>query len=433
MDGGANFSRTAACFLTLSLLILAHPELARALIVPPDPGGGPLFVEYVGGQFGNWSDASNWRNENGNPQTPSGGDDIYLGLTSAGSNTTDNISSLNTSLLEFVSGGNSLTIIGGSLNVNVSGVRVGSGASAVINVDGAGAQLSLFSLTDPTVGPEDIYLVFGGKLNLLSGNVTIGSLACNSSGTVSLGGQELSVGTTNRSTTYSGTIEGSGGSIRLIGGTLALNNANTYTGGTTVNAGVLTVNNTSGSGTGTGAVSITTNGQVVNNGTIGGNVSVSGLLSGCGTINGTLTVNLSGVVNFAGCAVTINGAITNDGLFILRNGATLTGSSSSFTNHGTLDISTAGTFARPGFTNSGTIITASVIKAKSIQKSGNTATVKIASYTGHSYQLQRSTTSPSPASFSDIGSPQQGSTGTDLSFPDGTATGPRAFYRIVVN
>ena len=47
------------------------------------------------------------------------------------------------------------------------------------------------------------------------------------------------------------------------------------------------------------------------------------LLSGGGTIEGTLTVNLGGIVSFAGCAVTVKGAMANNGLFILRSGATL--------------------------------------------------------------------------------------------------------------
>lgn len=63
-------------------------------------------------------------------------------------------------------------------------------------------------------------------------------------------------------------------------GTWSLNGANTYSGGTTVNNGTLLVNNTTGSGTGTGAVT-------VNSGsTFGGNGSISGLI----TINSGGTV-----------------------------------------------------------------------------------------------------------------------------------------------
>lgn len=66
-----------------------------------------------------------------------------------------------------------------------------------------------------------------------------------------------------------------GGSLTKVGpASLTLSGANTYTGGTTVNAGTLIVSNRNGSGTGTGAVQ-------VNAGTLGG----SGIVSGAVTIN----------------------------------------------------------------------------------------------------------------------------------------------------
>ena len=63
-------------------------------------------------------------------------------------------------------------------------------------------------------------------------------------------------------------------------GTLILTGANTYNGGTFVNEGILLVNNTNGSGTGSGAV-------VVNGGTLGGT----------GTISGAVTVNAGGTLS----------------------------------------------------------------------------------------------------------------------------------------
>ena len=74
--------------------------------------------------------------------------------------------------------------------------------------------------------------------------VTTGSIQGN--GLVFLGGVNLTVGANNLSTTFSGLIQdggfsgGTGGSLRKIGtGTLTLSGANTYTGGTLINAGTL--------------------------------------------------------------------------------------------------------------------------------------------------------------------------------------------------
>lgn len=83
-------------------------------------------------------------------------------------------------------------------------------------------------------------------------------------------------------------------------GTFTLTGANTYGGasnGTTVSAGTLLVNNTTGSGTGAGAVT-------VNN---------TGTLGGSGTITGTVTLNNSGVINGGGTAGAVGTLTINNG------------------------------------------------------------------------------------------------------------------------
>jgi fibronectin-binding autotransporter adhesin len=75
-------------------------------------------------------------------------------------------------------------------------------------------------------------------------------------------------------------------------GTWQLTNANTYTGGTTVAGGRLLVNNTSGSGTGAGAVVVQNGGALGGTGVIGGAVTIqSGGLFSPGNNPGVLTVN----------------------------------------------------------------------------------------------------------------------------------------------
>ena len=102
--------------------------------------------------------------------------------------------------------------------------------------------------------------------------LTMGSL--NGSGIVNMGSKTLTIGATNLDSTFGGVIQDgpTGSNARLVKegtGTLTLTGANTYSGGTTINAGILLANNTTGSTTGSGAVQ-------VNAGTLGGSGSIAG-------------------------------------------------------------------------------------------------------------------------------------------------------------
>lgn len=92
----------------------------------------------------------------------------------------------------------------------------------------------------------------------------------------------------------SGLISGTGASLIKIGsGTLDLSRAagNTYTGGTVIRAGRLLANNTSNSGTGTGAVTVLSGGTLGGGGIVAGDVSVaSGGKLSPGNSAGTLTI-----------------------------------------------------------------------------------------------------------------------------------------------
>jgi autotransporter-associated beta strand protein len=87
------------------------------------------------------------------------------------------------------------------------------------------------------------------------------------------------VGTDNLDRTFSGLIEDVGNLEKTGTGTLALSDARTYTGTTTVSQGALLVANTSGSATGTGAVSVTA-------GTLGGSGMIGAAVT-IGTGSGT--------------------------------------------------------------------------------------------------------------------------------------------------
>ena len=287
--------------------------------------------------------------------------------------------------------------LGASTAGNATLVANGSGGIGFIN--------------DSTGGTSRIELFGNGYLTLIHNDpgVAVGSIE--GDGNIFLGANNLTVGSNNLSTTFSGVIQD--GSLSKIGsGTLTLSGANTYTGATTVSGGLLVITGSLGS------TAVT--------------VASGGVLSGTGTINGPLTVSNGGVVDLTGGTFTINNAVTNDGLFILSNGSQLAGVTS-FTNNGTLDIITAGAFTPPeNFMNNGVILDSSAVQTASAALSGSTFTVTINSYSYHTYQLQEST-SPDGNSFTNLGSPEQGSTGNVLTFTDPNATGASHYYRIFVS
>jgi autotransporter-associated beta strand protein len=118
--------------------------------------------------------------------------------------------------------------------------------------------------------------------------------------------------TAGQTLTANGLVSGASGLLKGGEGALVLSGNNTYTGPTTVFAGTLLVNNTMGSGTGTGAVTVTSGGTLGGTGTVSGAASVAsgGLLSpGSPAADpGTLATGNLALVMGATYTVQINGA-----------------------------------------------------------------------------------------------------------------------------
>jgi len=170
------------------------------------------------------------------------------------------------------------------------------------------------------------------------------------SGAVSLAAKRLIL--TNPSSTFSGAISGVGGTLTKQGsGTFTLSGPNTYTGGTTLSAGQITVGNNSGLGTGALTMASGTTLGVENGITVGNTINIpaaSGNLSvasGTGTLSGTVTAGntitktgagtlaLSGTVGASDVIVsagqlkangTITVALANTGVDV-QSGAILSG------------------------------------------------------------------------------------------------------------
>jgi len=135
--------------------------------------------------------------------------------------------------------------------LTLSGSSTYSGSTVILGGTlQAGATNALATNSAFSVGSR-------GTLDLASFNQTIGSLA--GAGDVTLGSATLTTGNDNTSTTFSGTISGSGSLIKVGTGTLTLAGANAYTGGTTLAGGTLSLANNQALGSG----ALTTTGSVV--------------------------------------------------------------------------------------------------------------------------------------------------------------------------
>jgi fibronectin-binding autotransporter adhesin len=165
----------------------------------------------------------------------------------------------------------------------------------------------------------------GNTADISSQTITI-----NSSGTLDVNGNTV---------TLASPIGNSGSGALTVkstaaNGILNLQNANTYTGGTFVSSGTLNVNNTTGSGTGVG--NVTVNGGILGGtGTISGAVDVQSYLAP-GTGVGTLTVNSLTIESTATNNFEFNSTPANDKVVVTTSGGFVV-------NGGTFNLYQAGT------------------------------------------------------------------------------------------
>lgn len=190
---------------------------------------------------------------------------------------------------------------------NVLGLRFGHN----------GAQTGVFNLTGGTLnlGSEGIWEQFTGLPNdiNLGGGTIVAAADTNIFLPADLTGTNgnTTFNTNGNTLTIPGPLAGSGGLVKTGAGTLVLTAANSQTGSTAVNAGTLRVNNTAGSATGSGNVTIAAGARLGGSGTIGDGVgAITATLNGKlapGNSAGTLTFNLgTGKLDITG-AITLTG------------------------------------------------------------------------------------------------------------------------------
>ena len=200
---------------------------------------------------------------------------------------------------------------------NISNVNMNNSstlASATVTKNGG----ALNFLNTSSGGQASVILNGSGRLqfaNYTGAGTTIGSLA--GSGTVNLTDisnaqtKALVIGGNNQSTTFSGQIVGGGSIVKAGSGTLVLTGDNTYSGGTTINAGTLQL----GNGGTTGSVE----GNIANNAALAFNrsddVTYGGVISGTGSLTqaGSGQLTLTGANTFTGVTTVSAGRLAVNG------------------------------------------------------------------------------------------------------------------------
>ncbi|MDO9268513.1 MAG: autotransporter-associated beta strand repeat-containing protein [Methylobacter sp.] len=290
-----------------------------------------------------------------------------------------------------------------SANVSVFSVTAGTGVLTANGTIAAGTS------------PESVGMCGNGNAMLGSGGTfvanTAGALGCTGSsgpsftgGTLRINGAGLAISTpmtlgsaggtidTNgNSATLSGLVSGSGGLTKSGTGTLTLSGVNTYTGGTAINAGILSVgadNNLGGAGglafgggtlqysngfSSSRAVTLNAGGGTID--TNGNSATLSGIIGGTGSLtkSGTGTLTLSGANTYSGGttvnAGTLSGTTTSLQGNIANNAAVTFDQTSNGTyagamsgtglvtkaGAGTLTLSGANTYSGGTTVNAGTL------------------------------------------------------------------------------
>jgi len=193
---------------------------------------------------------------------------------------------------ETANGGNAIiTANGSSLSTGGGGLAFFGGdsdagnATVIANGTQPDYAAGTITFTDAASGGNAQIKLFGtGTLDITAVNhpaLTIGSLE--GDGDVTVGGQTLAVGRNNLSRRFDGVISGPGSLMKIGNGRFTLTNANTYTGGTTVQHGTVILHSKiAESITGPGKVTVN-GGKLKGNGVIAGDVLV-GSGSGPGAV-----------------------------------------------------------------------------------------------------------------------------------------------------
>lgn len=326
---------------------------------------------------GNYSEAIDRLTGTGNIFIDTSGA-LTIGKNSGGDSTFDGT----------ISGGGSL-IKEGTRIITLAGSNDYTGATLV------NAGTLRMGATNAFSSASALTIASGATVDFNGYSQTIGSLA-GSSGTLSLGSATLTTGADNTSTSFGGTISGTGGLTKNGTGTLTLGNTNSYSGPTTINGGVLAaaVLANGGSNSSIGSSSSAASNLVINGGTLryvgsGGSTNRQFTL---GSTGGALDASGSGAIDFSATAapvlsgsntsrtLTLTGTNTGNNYFRAALGDNGTGATS-------LLKSGAGTWIMTGSTTytGGTTVSAGTLKLGASNVFADTGALDV---TGGTFDIQ---------------------------------------------
>ena len=280
----------------------------------------------------------------------------------AGGGTLDQTAGTTLTYAGIIAGSGALTKIDSGTLI-LSGVDTYTGATAInAGTLSAGANNVLANTTAVTVAS-------GATYNLNNYSDSVGSIA--GAGNITLGSGALTAGADNTSTTFSGVISGTGSLTKSGSGTLVLSGADTYSGATTVSAGVLNIQNNTALGTTTGGVTVASgaalqiqNGITVTGKTLtlsGTGVSNDGALrnvTGNSTWTGAVVLGAASRINSDAGTLTLSGNISGNGQKLSVGGAgntvisgAIATTTGSLTKDGTGTVVLAGSNTYTGGTN----------------------------------------------------------------------------------
>ncbi len=269
-----------------------------------------------------------------------------------------------------------------------------------------------------------------GELSGVTGSTLSGGITGGRALTYRIGGK----GTT---ATFAGNIaEQTPGStltsiVKTGAGTWTLSGTNAWAGGTTIEQGMLCI---SGNTTSAGAIAVASGatlclaGGTLTTDTV--NLADGATLTGTGTLVGDLIISgTSSVTSLAGGSLSITGEIVNNGTLRIA-GDTVFTATGTLINNGILDLLTSRSSLPASFTNNGIVIDNNQRVINSFAKTGNNFICAAIGYTGHTYQLQSSTTLA--GTWANIDSAVAGTGATIQWTVTNGGMGAARFYRVVV-